>query len=164
MIGWPDAHLGKAFKPYKSRSHELSVLDRCVLSGCRFVVPPQVQAAVLEELHETHPGASRMKALAYSYIWWSKMDTESKPFPPTAPVHPWQWPCQLWSRLHLDFAEPFMGNMFLIIVDSHSKWLDAHIMSSITSTKTIKVLRSVFAIHGLPQKVVTVNVPSFMNQ
>ena len=177
LIGWPDAPLGEEFKPYQFRSRELSVLDGCVLWGCRIVVPPQGRAAVLDELHETHPGASRMKALARSYIWWPKMDTEieavvktcnicqeSRPFPSSAPVHPWQWPSQPWSRLHLDFAGPFMGHMFLIIVDSHSKWLDAHVMSSITSTKTIEILRSVFATHGLPQKIVTDNGPSFTSQ
>ena len=42
--------------------------------------------------------------------------------------------------------------------------LDAHIMSSITSTKTIQVFRSVFGTHGLPQKVVTDNGPSFTSQ
>ena len=50
-----------------------------------------------------------------------------------------------------------MGHMFLVIVDAHSKWLDAHIMSSITSTKTIETLRSVFAIHGLPRVIVMDN-------
>ena len=150
--------------------NKLSVLNGCVLWGSRVVVPPQGCKAVLEELHETHPGASRMKSLARSYIWWPKMDSvietllkscticqESRLSPPSAPLHPWQWPNQPWSRLHLDFAGPYMGQMFLIIVDAHSKWLDAHIMSSITSTKTIQVLRSVFATHGLPQEVVTDN-------
>ena len=38
------------------------------------MVPPPAQKSVLEELHETHLGASKMKALAQSYIWWPKMD------------------------------------------------------------------------------------------
>lgn len=57
-----------------------------------------------------------------------------------------------------------MGQIFLIIVDAHSKCLDAHIMSSVTFTKTIQVLRSVFATHGLPQKVVTDNRTSFTSE
>ena len=89
---------------------------------------------------------------------------ETRPSPPSAPLHPWQWPSQPWSRLHLDFAGPYMGHMFLIIADAHSKWLDAHIMSSITSTKTIEILRTVFATHGLPRKIVTDNGPSFTSQ
>ena len=57
-----------------------------------------------------------------------------------------------------------MGHMFLVIVDAHSKWLDAHIMSSITSAKTIETLRSVFAIHGLPRVIVTDNGSSFTSE
>ena len=42
-----------------------------------------------------------------------------------------QWPGQPWSRLHLDFAGPYMGHMFLVLVDAHSKWLDAHIINGV---------------------------------
>ena len=174
LLGWPDTPLGDDFKPYQSRSSELSVLDGCILWGSRVIVPPQGRQAVLDELHETHPGTSRMKALARSYLWWPRMDSEietcvksckvcqeSRASPSPAPLHPWQWPKEPWSRLHLDFAGPHMGHMFLVIQDAHSKWLDAHVMSTITSAKTIDVLRVVFATHGLPRKVVTDNGPSF---
>ena len=54
--------------------------------------------------------------------------------------------------------------MLLILVDAHSKWLDAHILQSITSAKTIEKLRIVFATHGLPRKVVTDNGASFTSE
>ena len=60
---------------------------------------------------------------------------ESRQSPPSAPLHPWQWPTQPWSRIHLDFAGPYT---YLVIVDACSKWLDAHIMSTISSEKTIE--------------------------
>ena len=158
MTGWP-ATVPDEFKPYQSRAKELSTQDGCVLWGSRVVIPPPGRSALLKELHETHPGSTKMKALARSYLWWPKMDCEieavvkkcpicqeSRPSPPLAPLHPWQWPEQPWSRVHLDFAGPYMGHMFLVIVDAHSKWLDAHVLSTITSSKTIEVLRSVFAI------------------
>ena len=47
------------------------------------------------------------------------------------------------------------------MMDASSKWLDAHIMSSMSSEKTIETLRSVFATHGLLQMIVTDNGPSF---
>ena len=43
------------------------------------------------------------------------------PSPLVAQLHSWKWLSQPWSRLHIDFAGPFIGHMYLIIVDSHSK-------------------------------------------
>ena len=68
---------------------------------------------------------------------------EARPSPPSAPLYPWEWPLEPWSGLHLDFAGPFMGHMFLVIADAHSKWLDVHLMQSITSVKTIETLKVV---------------------
>ena len=31
---------------------------------------------------------------------------ESRAAPPRAPLHPWEWPEQPWSRIHLDFEGP----------------------------------------------------------
>ena len=86
---------------------------------------------------------------------------ESRPSPPAAPLHPWEWPSKPWSRLHLDFAGPFLGHSYLILVDAYSKWLDVHIMNSTTSAKTIEKLRMVFSVHGLPHKIVTDNGTAF---
>ena len=89
---------------------------------------------------------------------------QSRPAPTVAPFHSWEWPSELWSRLHLDFAGPFMSHMLLILVDANSKWLDAHLMQSISSAKIIEKLRMVFAAHGLPRKVVTDNGSSFTSE
>ena len=70
MTGWPSEITDKQFKPYKQRANELSVLDGCILWGSRVVVPPQGRKSVLAELHETHPGAGKMKSLARNYVWW----------------------------------------------------------------------------------------------
>ena len=154
LLGWPDQQLGEEFKPFTSRKDELSLQDGCILWGSRVVIPPQGREPVLEELHESHPGICKMKALARSYVWWPKMDhdiehlvktctacQETRAAPPGAPLHPWEWPAKPWSRLHLDFAGPYLDHMFLVIVDAHSKWLDVQIMQSITSSKTIEKLR-----------------------
>ena len=61
-------------RPYQRRKDELSVEDGCVLWGRRVIVPPQGQAKALEMVHEGHPGASRMKSLARSFMWWLGMD------------------------------------------------------------------------------------------
>jgi len=47
--------------------------------------------------------------------------------------------------------------MFLVLVDAHSKWLDVVQASAVTSTMTIKELRTIFATHGFPERSVTEN-------
>ena len=163
-----------AMAPYQTRARELSVQDGCLLWGCRVVVPPQGREAVITLLHEGHPGICRMKRLARGYIWWPGMDgelelavrqctkcQEHQKLPQKAPMHPWEWPDRPWARLHVDYAGPIQGKMVLVLVDAHSKWLEAVPVSAATSQSTIERLRSVFATHGLPEVLVSDNGTPF---
>ncbi|KAJ8351825.1 hypothetical protein SKAU_G00233010 [Synaphobranchus kaupii] len=175
--GWPATVTGEDLKPYFWRRHELSIQDNCLLWGSRMVVPPQGRAVVISELHTAHPGMSQMKSLARSLVWWPHMDsvieeTVSKcgtcqsvqHLLAAAPLQPWNWPEAPWSRLHADFAGPFMGKMFLIIVDAHSKWIEAHVMGTSTTQATVDRLRRTFATHGLPDMLVTDNATTFTSE
>ena len=68
------------------------------------------------------------------------------------------------KRLHVDFAGPFMGKMFFIIIDAHSKWPKVITMSATTAKHTIDALRSIFANLGLPEQVVSDNGPQFTSE
>ena len=57
-----------------------------------------------------------------------------------------------------------MGKMFLIVVDSYSKWLEVEVMSSITSEATIEKLRDLFARYGIPQQLVSDNGSQFTSR
>ena len=58
--GWP-TQCDQKFKPFLVRKEELSLLDGCILWGSRVVIPSKATATVLQELHEGHPGITRMK-------------------------------------------------------------------------------------------------------
>ena len=62
--------------PFHTRYIELSVLDRCVLLGCRVIVPATGQDIVLNHLYETHPGITKMKMLARSYVLCPGIDSD----------------------------------------------------------------------------------------
>ena len=83
--------------------------------------------------------------------------------PESAMLHPWIWPSNPWVRIHLDFAGPFQGKIFLIAVDAFSKWPEIVEMTSTTAGQTVKVLRDIFARHGLPEQLVSDNGPQFVS-
>ena len=83
--------------------------------------------------------------------------------PPCLPLHHCEWPGRPWSRVHVDYAGPFMGNMFLLIINAHSKWMDIHCVNSATSSVTMDKMRSTFALHGLTEIVVSDNKYNFVS-
>ena len=124
----------------------------------RVVIPAACQGAVLKELHTSHQGIVRMKSLARIHVWWPGVDKDIEQMvssceacqgmrnaPTVSVLHPWTWPDQPWKRIHVDFAGPFQGSMFLVVVDSHSKWLEVIPMSSTTTERMLEVLGVLFS-------------------
>ncbi len=120
---------------------------------------------------------TKMKSLARMYVWWPGIDdeiensvrlcrscqaTQSTPAP--APLNPWQWPSRPWSRLHVDFAGPFMGKTLLIVIDAHSKWIDTSVVATTSSYVVIERLRGLFAMFGIPETLVSDNGSGFVSQ
>ena len=174
--GWPERNAEKDLQPYFQRQNEITIEEGCLLWGSRVIIPPQGRIQVVEELHEAHPGIVKMKGLARSFVWWPGIDVEleqkvksylecqsSKKLPIVAPLHPWEWPDRPWSRIHIDYAGPFMGRMFLV-VDAHSKWLEVLPTSQAMSTVTIEKLRCIFATFGLPEIIVSDNGTAFTSK
>lgn len=173
--GWPSKVTDEMLAPYFNRRHELSIEHDCVTWRNRVVVPCSLQGAVLRLLHEGHPGATRMKMLARSHVWWPGQ-TESieqtvkecetcqltQNAAPRLPITSWEWPTRRWQRIHLDFAYS-NPNWLLVLVDAYSKWVDVVCMTVTTAAKTVEKLRTIFATFGLPEEVVTDNGPQFVS-
>ena len=57
-----------------------------------------------------------------------------------------------------------MGQLFLIIIDAYSKWIEVYLTSSANATATIEKLRQAFANHELPEMVVSDNGSGFASE
>ena len=176
LQGWP-SKCNSDLDAFSANRSELSLYDGCILWGSRVVVPKQGHEAVLQELHDGHPGMSRMKSLARMYVWWPgiyadieksvrlcSMCQEVQSSPPPAPLNPWKWPTWPWARLHIDFAGLFENKMILVLIDAHSKWIEAFCTQNATSNDVIAKLRPLFATFGVPETIVSDNGTCFVSE
>jgi len=175
--GWP-SHFNDSevlLKPYYIRRVELTIVQGVLMWGIRVLVPASLRNKLLHELHESHQGIVRMKSIARQFMWWPKIDADIEELgkscvrcsqthsdPPTAPLHPWKSPDQPSQRIHIDQAGPFLGKVWLVIMDAHSKWPEVFCLNqNSSSTNIIQKLLEVIARFGIPLQIVSDNGSQF---
>lgn len=176
LHGWPRSNGDPTLQPFWTRREALSHSKGCLLWCNRVIVPTSLQSEVLNLLHAPHAGIVQTKAYARGYVWWPGMDQQIehrvleceqcqsvRNNPPRDP-QTWITPGKAWSRLHVDFAGPFQGKTFLVLIDSYSKWFEAEIMPSMSSEAVIASLRKIFASQGLPDVLVSDNGRNFTSR
>ncbi|XP_037505909.1 uncharacterized protein K02A2.6-like [Rhipicephalus sanguineus] len=173
--GWPRGVKGDGeLSEYYKKRYELSVENDLLYCGHRVVVPTAARKKFLMLLHDSHQGVSSMKARARSIFWWPGLDqdiqrvaancnncVQALPMPPAQTPVNWPETGERWSRLHIDYAGPLRGKMVLIVVDSHSKWIEAVPVAHANSRSTVENLRTMFAQFGIPRTVVSDNGTPF---
>ncbi|XP_017461733.1 PREDICTED: uncharacterized protein K02A2.6-like, partial [Rhagoletis zephyria] len=176
LDGWPQHAIPKSLLPYFNRNLCLSVQNGVLLlhtDYTRVIIPKQLQGRVLTMLHDGHWGKSRMKEMARRYVWFPTIEKEiekiydncsicqSTASLPKREFSKWPEATQPWERIHLDFAGPFYNRMWLIIVDSYSKFPYVIELSAATTTTTVAALQKIISVEGLPCTIVTDNGTQF---
>ena len=88
--------------------------------------------------------------------------TQLRQLPAHAPLALWPHPPQVFYRIHIDFLGPIHNRSYLIIVDAYSKWVEAYVMG--TSTSSLSVINKLYeymARFGLPHTIVSDNGTQF---
>uniref|UniRef100_A0AC34R9C8 Integrase catalytic domain-containing protein n=1 Tax=Panagrolaimus sp. JU765 TaxID=591449 RepID=A0AC34R9C8_9BILA len=174
--GWP-TKIGMDFESFARCKSKLSMDQGIILYEDRVVVPESLRKKVLMELHQGHPGSCRMKMKARMNVYWPNMDKEITRFvenccdcqvnqkmPIKRNLEPWPIAKNPMDRIHIDFAGPFYGKMFLLVIDACSKFPFIQIMKETTAGETIKALEAVFKEHGYPKLLVSDNGPQFKSE
>lgn len=159
----------------KITESEYTIDSNILFRGQRVVVPVSLQQLVLQELHHTHVGVTKMKQLARRYVYWMSIDRDIEKYvrscsscvsvqnsPAKTPLHPWEEPDSNWQRVHIDYAGPYNGHHFLVVVDSKSKWAEVGVCSAApSSSSTIDILQTIFSRNGYPEVLVSDNATIF---
>ena len=144
MTGWPDKQNEPKTTHYFTKRHEITVEDGCLLWGIRVIIPKQLRERVLHELHTGHPGIVGMKSLARLHVWWPNLDKDittivqqcndcqksrNKP-------QPARLADDAMAESSHRFRRAILGKMFLIVVDSHSKWIEVEVKQRLRNFET----------------------------
>ena len=142
------------------------------------MIPTGLQLSLLDELHATHIGASKMKETARKYFWWSGITRDIDEWvqkceacrkyrkkPPPQPLCPWPFSRRPMERVHIDFCE-YKGKMILIMIDSYSHRIWTQVMGvDTTSSRTLAVLYGWFCGEmGFPTTLVSDNGPQLVSE
>lgn len=168
--GWPRKITCPSISPYFHCKLDLQVENGCLFRGHRIVIPVIFRNQLLKELHSGHFGINKTKSIARARMWWPNIDKDIVEYigscaacssvraaPPRALPAPWPQSNQPWQRVHIDYLE--LGNIiYLIVIDSYSKWLECiHMNSGTSTTCLIAKLKELFCIFGIPQTIVSDN-------
>ncbi len=182
-----DQAMGELIKMLKGQAHKLDTeyervrgeltltSDGLVMRGNRVVVPVAMRRQVVQIAHGGHMGVVKTKQLVRAYVWFPGIDeavekeikqchqcqinrdqtTHTPSQMSTMPLEPWQ-------ELSIDFYGPLgSGKYLLVIIDDHSRYPLAIMVSSTAATTVIPKLNEVFATFGVPRQVRSDNGPPF---
>ena len=172
---WPDT---PELRPYRRVKDELCVSNGIILRGSRIVMPSTLWQATLLNAHEGHQGIVRTKQMVREKVWWPgiahQVETMVKACLPcqsvagkstAEPLRPTVMPDKPWQEVHIDLCGPFpTGESLLVCEDACTRWPEVAILRSTTSAAIIGHLRKIFAVHGLPEKVVTDNGANLVSE
>ena len=65
-----------------------------------------------------------------------------------------------WERIATNLFE-LKGNVYLIVVDYYSRWFEIKKLCNESSSAVIQVLKELFAIHGIPDLIMSDNGPQY---
>jgi hypothetical protein len=175
--GWPDRkhEIPQNLAKYWNIRHELSEAEGLIFKDHQLVIPTAMTSNMLNLIHESHLWIEKCKARARAILFWPGMSKDiyeklSKCATCTTyrrrnqkePMIAHPIPERPWQKLRTDLCE-CKGKNCLVVVDYYSKFIETALLPNKTPGTVIRHLKSIFAKHGIPEELVSNNMPSSLH-
>ncbi|UYV84511.1 K02A2.6-like [Cordylochernes scorpioides] len=151
--------------PYWSRRYELGACEGLLFLENGVINPANLRAKMLDELHNSHQGIVGLKSVARTLFWWPGLDKDSKRLLDRVTAAKAMPPCHPeLHQVHIDHLGPFEQNLYLIVVDACTKWIEAIPIPNTSTRETIEQLCCLFARFAIPRTLVSDNGTGFTSE
>lgn len=173
--GWPELRSDTPFevRSYWDSRDQLVVLDGIIYKGSRIIIPQSLREDMLKLIHKSHLGMTKCKQRAREVMYWPNMNAdientvkdcascaEYQNQQTSEPLKPTPTPDLPYNMVGSDLFD-FESKKYLLLVDYYSKYIDVVELNSTTSKSVISAMKSVFACHGIPQRLRSDNGPQY---
>jgi hypothetical protein len=175
LHGWPEQRQDcpVQVEPYWNHRDEMTVIDDIIFKGEKIVIPRALRSQMLDKVHIGHMGIEKCKMRARDIIFWPGMGKdietvvskcsvcqERNMHNPKEPLIPHEIPTLPWEVVATDLFD-HENSKYVLVVDYYSRYIEVARLQSTTSAAVIHKLKSIFARHGIPRKVVSDNGPQY---
>ena len=175
LNGWPEQRKSCPTRIAEFWNHrdELTVIDGIVFRGQCLVIPPSLRQSMLESVHIGHMGMTKCTRRAKDIMFWPKMSSEIEEMISSCstclerrdsnckePLISHSIPERPWQVVSTDLFT-WNDQDFVVVVDHFSRYIEVEKLPSSRSSSVISKMKSIFARHGLAEKVISDNGPCY---
>ena len=178
LAGWPDHKkaVPPEVHPYFNSRDELTMQDGLVFKSDRVIIPTNLRQDVIQQVHSSHLGVEGCLHRAREAFYWPLMNAEIKdaitkcticntlkPEQCREPIRQHEVPDRPWSKVGTDLFV-FNNQTYIVAVDYYSNFIEMDRLRDASSRTTIKVLKTYFARHGIPDVLMSDNGPQYASE
>ena len=173
VSGWPDTkqEVPVCLHPYFAVRDELSVQDGLIFKRQRCVIPVSLRARIKEKLHGAHTGIQSCLRRAREAVYWPGMNSDLTDYISKCdicsshqssyarePLICHEIADRPWQKIGADIFT-LDGVDYLCVVDYYSNYFEIDQLESKTAVGIAKKLRKQFSVHGIPNQLISDNMP-----
>ena len=142
------------------------------------MIPEKLRERTIDLAHASHQGIVKTKQFLRETVWFPGIDrmverkiTDCLPCQATTaggqcePLKMTPLPDGPWKQIAVDFAGPFPGGEYiLVVIDEYSRFPEVEILYSTSANATIPKLDAIFARQGIPSMLKSDNGPPFNSE